>query len=63
MALYNLTKQKQVNMLVVAHTKGGIRMSNPNLPNITPTIDLTRDDVVNLLFSSIAMEELRLAHH
>ncbi|WP_020620713.1 collagen-like triple helix repeat-containing protein [Paenibacillus daejeonensis] len=37
-------------------------MSNPNLPNITPTISLSRDDVVNLLFSSIAMEELGLAH-
>jgi hypothetical protein len=37
-------------------------MSNPNLPNITPTITLSRDDVLNLLFSSIAMEELGLAH-
>ncbi len=37
-------------------------MSNPNLPNITPTISLSRDDVVNLLMSSIAMEELGLAH-
>ncbi|OMF85516.1 hypothetical protein BK146_28870, partial [Paenibacillus sp. FSL R7-0333] len=37
-------------------------MSNPNIPNITPTVALSRDDVVNLLFSSIAMEELGLAH-
>ncbi|WP_340024824.1 hypothetical protein MHI24_06775 [Paenibacillus sp. FSL K6-1096] len=37
-------------------------MSNPNIPNISPTITLTRDDAVNLLLSSIAMEELGLAH-
>lgn len=37
-------------------------MSQPNVPNITPTITLTRDDAVNLLLSSIAMEELGLAH-
>ena len=37
-------------------------MSSPNLPNITPTIALSRDDVLNLMFSSIAMEELGLAH-
>src|SRR5690242_4360768 len=37
-------------------------MSSPNLPNLTPDITLTRDDVLNLLFSSIAMEELGLAH-
>lgn len=37
-------------------------MSNPNLPNITPAISLSRDDAVNLLFSSIAMEEFGLAH-
>ncbi|WP_340024819.1 hypothetical protein MHI24_06755 [Paenibacillus sp. FSL K6-1096] len=37
-------------------------MSNPNIPNISPTVTLTRDDVINLLLSSIAMEELALAH-
>ncbi|GBF75959.1 putative collagen-like protein, partial [Paenibacillus sp. 598K] len=37
-------------------------MSNPNLPNITPTIALSRDDVISLILSSIAMEELGLAH-
>ncbi len=37
-------------------------MSYPNFPNITPTISLTRGDVVNLLLGSIAMEELSLAH-
>lgn len=37
-------------------------MSNPNIPNITPALSLSRADVLNLLFSSIAMEELGLAH-
>lgn len=37
-------------------------MSTPNVPNITPSITLTRDDAINMLFSSIAMEELGLAH-
>lgn len=37
-------------------------MSNPNIPNITPSITLSREDAVNLLFSSIAMEKLGLAH-
>lgn len=37
-------------------------MSFPNIPNVTPTIDLTREDVVNLLLASIAFEELGLAH-
>lgn len=37
-------------------------MSNPTLPHLTPGISLTRDDAVNLLLSSIAMEELALAH-
>lgn len=37
-------------------------MSLPNIPNITPTINLSRTDVVNLLLSSIALEELGLAH-
>ncbi|MBO1912679.1 hypothetical protein J4G37_48745, partial [Microvirga sp. 3-52] len=37
-------------------------MSQPNIPNITPDISLTRDDAINLLLASIAMEELGLAH-
>lgn len=37
-------------------------MSQPNLPNITPIISIDRDDVINLLLASIAMEELGLAH-
>ncbi|WP_405115451.1 hypothetical protein MHH28_12800 [Paenibacillus sp. FSL K6-1217] len=37
-------------------------MSNPNIPNISPMVTLTRDDTVNLLLSSIALQELALAH-
>ncbi|MBY0037312.1 collagen-like protein [Bacillus cereus] len=37
-------------------------MSQANLPNITPTITLTREDSLNLLLASIALEELGLAH-
>ncbi|MFY4776545.1 hypothetical protein [Metabacillus sp. RGM 3146] len=37
-------------------------MTQPDLPNITPSITITRDDVINLLLASIAMEELGLAH-
>ncbi|MFJ5716053.1 hypothetical protein [Neobacillus sp. NPDC093127] len=37
-------------------------MSNPNIPNITPTISLSIAQTVPLLLSSIALEELALAH-
>lgn len=37
-------------------------MSQANVPNITPVITLSRDDVFNLLLASIAMEELGLSH-
>ncbi|SDC78460.1 hypothetical protein SAMN05421737_1193, partial [Shouchella lonarensis] len=37
-------------------------MSQPSMPNFTPTITLTRSDVINLLLASIAMEEMGLAH-
>ncbi len=37
-------------------------MSLPNIPNITPLISLTRTEVINLLLSSIAMEEIGLSH-
>lgn len=33
-------------------------MSQPNIPDITPSISVTRDDAINLLLLSIAMEEL-----
>jgi len=37
-------------------------MSQSNIPNITPLISVTRDDALNLLLSSIALEELGLSH-
>lgn len=37
-------------------------MSLPNIPNITPIIDLDREKVVNMLMASIALEEMGLAH-
>ncbi|WP_246316953.1 hypothetical protein [Paenibacillus agri] len=37
-------------------------MSQANIPNITPQITLTRDGVINLILSSIAMQELGLSH-
>ncbi|MBD8006803.1 hypothetical protein [Bacillus norwichensis] len=37
-------------------------MSLPNIPNITPLISLDRCDTINLLLSSIALEEISLSH-
>ncbi|MGE5474201.1 MAG: hypothetical protein ACM3UU_08290 [Ignavibacteriales bacterium] len=37
-------------------------MSFPNIPNVSPDIDVNRDQVINLLLASIAFEELGLAH-
>jgi hypothetical protein len=37
-------------------------MSQANIPNITPEITLNRDDAINLLLASIALEEIGLAH-
>jgi hypothetical protein len=43
--------------------KGGRRnMSFPNIPNVSPDINLGRQDAINLLLVSIAFEELGLAH-
>lgn len=37
-------------------------MSMPNIPDITPKVTLTQEEVVNLLLASVALEELGLAH-
>ncbi len=37
-------------------------MSLPTIPDITPDIDITREDVITLLLASVAMEEMGLAH-
>ena len=37
-------------------------MGMPNIPDVNPEINLSREDVINLLLASIAFEELGLAH-
>ncbi|MFS0611812.1 hypothetical protein [Brevibacillus sp. 179-C1.2 HS] len=37
-------------------------MSQANIPNITPSISITTGQTIPLLLSSIALEELALAH-
>ncbi|MCE7791877.1 hypothetical protein K8O68_05515 [Salipaludibacillus sp. CUR1] len=37
-------------------------MGMPEIPDLKPKIDLDREDVINLLLVSIALEELSLAH-
>jgi hypothetical protein len=34
----------------------------PNIPNITPTINVSREQVINVLLASIALEEIGMAH-
>lgn len=37
-------------------------MSYPNIPDINPEININREDSINILLSSIGLEELGLAH-
>lgn len=37
-------------------------MSMPNIPDINPEINLCKKDVVNLLLTSIALEEIGMSH-
>jgi len=37
-------------------------MSLPNIPDVTPRITLKREEVIHLLLTSVAMEELSMSH-
>lgn len=37
-------------------------MSMPNIPNLNPNIEIDRNDAINIILSSIGMEELSLSH-
>jgi hypothetical protein len=37
-------------------------MSLPNIPNITPEINIDCEDAINLILSSVAREEMSLSH-
>ena len=37
-------------------------MSMPNIPDIMPKITITREETINLLLASVALEEIGLAH-
>ncbi|SHK06375.1 hypothetical protein SAMN02745227_01428 [Anaerobranca californiensis DSM 14826] len=37
-------------------------MSMPTIPDITPEIKISREEAINLLLASIALEEIGLAH-
>lgn len=37
-------------------------MSTPNVPDITPNIEVSSTQAINLLLSSIALEEFALSH-
>lgn len=47
---------------VLSQKEGVNCMSFPNIPDVTATINIEREGVVNLLLASIAFEELGLAH-
>ncbi|MGL4799330.1 MAG: hypothetical protein ACRCWY_08020 [Cellulosilyticaceae bacterium] len=37
-------------------------MSMPNIPDLNPNVTISRDDSINIILSSIGMEELSLSH-
>ena len=37
-------------------------MSMPNIPDLDPQVTIDRDDALNVILSSIGMEELSMAH-
>jgi hypothetical protein len=42
--------------------EAGRSMGMPEVPDIKPRIDVKKEDVINLLLLSIALEEISLAH-
>lgn len=42
--------------------EGGVIMGMPNIPDIKPKIEISFEETIKLLLSSIALEELSLAH-
>lgn len=53
---------KDITRLAFYFERGKKQMSMPNIPDISPTISIDRNDVINLLLASIALEEIGLAH-
>ncbi len=39
-----------------------MNMTMPNIPDITPRIDLNRADIIDILLASIALQEIGLSH-
>lgn len=37
-------------------------MSMPNIPDVNPEINICKDDVINIIYMSIAMQEISLSH-
>ncbi len=52
----------KLNIIEHPKKKRGDTMSQPNIPNITPTISITPGQTIPLLLASVALEELALAH-
>lgn len=61
-ALRILKSQIPPYIRYISDTKEESNLTFPNIPSVTPTISITRDDALNLLLSSIAFEELGLSH-
>ena len=51
-----------IRTLQIQGREGNCIVSLPNIPNITPNISIDREDAINLLLASVAMEEIGLSH-
>lgn len=49
-------------MAYIPHKGGETPMSMPNIPDLTPNVTIVRSDALNVILSSIGMEELSMAH-